>query len=80
MKETNLSPKAIREQEALKASTARLRAERLALEEKARALEALVERKEKFVQHLQQVLAESQTERQAIEAEYQRIQNAMPFH
>lgn len=78
MEEIELSPEAQREQNALKASTARLRSERLLLEEKARDLEALVRRKEQFVKRLQEVLAESQAERQAIEAEYQRIHSTTP--
>jgi hypothetical protein len=73
MEESELSPEAQRERQAVKESNVRLRAERLAWEERARALEALVLRKEEMVRRQQEFLAEIQAERQAIEAEYQRI-------
>ncbi len=73
MDKIELSPEAQREILAIKVSNARLRAERLVWEEKAKALEALVLRKEEMVRRQQEFLVEIQTERQAIEAEYQHI-------
>ena len=73
MNEIELSIEAKREILALKESNARLRAERLIWEEKAKALEALVLRKEEMVRRQQEFLAEIQIERQAIETEYQHI-------
>ena len=76
MEEIELSPKAQREQAALRAATERMRAERLELEAQNRALQALLEREERLAVHLREVLAASRAERQAIEAEKARILNA----
>ena len=73
MDEIELSPEAQREQAGLQAATERMRAERIAWEEKAKALEALVRRKEALVRRQQAFLAEIRAERQAIETEHQRI-------
>ncbi len=73
MEKCELSPEAQRERLAIQASNSHLHAERLAWEERARRLEALLSRKEEMVRRQQEFLAEIQAERQAIEAEYQRI-------
>ena len=73
MEQIQLSPKALREQAALQASTARMRIERLELEAENRELQALIEREEQLAAHLQEVLAASRAERQSIEAAKSRI-------
>jgi hypothetical protein len=73
MDENQLSAKAKRELQAVEKSNIRLHAERLQWEEKARALETLLRRKEEMVHRQQQFLAEIRAEKQAIDAEYQRI-------
>jgi len=78
MEEIQLSPQALREQAAIRASTQRMRAERLQLEEKVKALELLVERKERYLLHLHNILAEAEAERQEMNTEHQRIREMSP--
>ena len=73
MEEIELSPEAQREQVALRASTESMRQERLQLEAQTRELQSLIEREERLAAHLRAVLAESRAERQAIEAEKNRL-------
>ena len=78
MEEIELSEKAKREQAAIRASTQRMRAERIQLEEKVKALELLMERKERYLFHLQKILAEAEAERQEMNTEHQRIREMSP--
>ena len=57
----------------LRPATARLRVERERLEAQNRALQTVVQRKEAFAMRLRAVLAELETERQALDAELARI-------
>ncbi len=57
----------------LRPATARLRVERERLEAQNRALQAVVQRKEAFALRLRAVLADLETERQALDAELARI-------
>ena len=73
MEDIELSPEAQCEQAALKAATERMRIERLELEAQNHALQALIKREERLTAHLREVLTESRSERQSIEAEKSRI-------
>ena len=77
MEEIELSPKALREQAALRASTEQMRNERLQLEVYAEKLAALARRKETAIRRQQEFLAEIQAERQALKDEYRRLHNEM---
>jgi len=58
MEDIRLSPKVLREQAALRASTEQTRNERLQLEKYAEKLEALARRKEEVIHRQEQFLAE----------------------
>jgi len=78
MEEVKLSENAQAQEAAMEAATQRIRAERLALDEKNKALEALLHRKEQYLRHLEVVLAQAQAEKQALDAEHQRIREMSP--
>lgn len=80
MEEVKLSEKAIRQIDGLNATNERLHVEGLELEDRTRELEALALRKENMVRRYQEFLAEVRAERQAIEAEYQRIRGTSLSH
>ena len=73
MEDIELSPEAKRQVAALEATNERLLTEGMKLEARAQALEELTRRRENMVRRYQEFLAEIQTERQAIEAECQRL-------
>jgi hypothetical protein len=73
MEDTELSPEAKREQDALHASTERMRTERRELEAQNNALKALIERERRLATYLREAIATSRTERQAIESEKSRL-------
>jgi hypothetical protein len=80
MKEVKLSEQAKQQIAGLEATNERLLAEGLELEARTNELEALALRKENMVRRYQAFLAEIQTERQAIEADYQRLRRTSPAH
>ena len=73
MEEVELSDKAKQQISGLKAANERLLAQGLEFESRTTELEALALRKENLVRRYQDFLAGIQAERQAIEAEYERI-------
>lgn len=73
MEDTELSPEAQREQDALRASLQRMRMERLELEAQNNALQALIERERRLSLYLKEALSTSRAERQAIESEKSRL-------
>ena len=73
MEELELSAQAKQQIVGLKATNERLLAEGLELEARTQELEALAQRKANMVRRYQEFLADTQAERQAIEAEYQRL-------
>ena len=73
MEDVKLSEQAKQQIAGLKATNERLLVEGLELEARTQELEALAQRKANMVRRYQEVLADVQAERQAIESEYQRL-------
>ncbi len=80
MEEVKLSEKAKQQIAGLNATNDRLHVEGLELETGTKEMEALALRKENMVRRYQEFLAEVRDERQAIEAEYQRIRGTSLSH
>lgn len=80
MEEVDLSENAKQQIAGLNATNERLLAEGLELESRTAELEALAQRKENMVRRYQEFLAEVRAERQAIEAEHERIRRTSLSH
>ena len=68
-----LSEKAQREQDALQATNERLRLESIEMDAKIKALEEIARRKQDIIRRQEEFLAQIESERKAVEADYQRV-------
>lgn len=80
MEEVKLSAKAKRQIAALEKTNERLLADGLELEARAKVLEELIRREKLLLRREQEFFAEIDAERQALDAEYQRIHAGVPIH
>ena len=79
MEDIQLSPEAQRQDDALEATTQRLRAERSKIDAQNHALQALIEREDRLAADLQAFLDNYHRERQALDAEKSRVLSAVGF-
>jgi len=79
MEEIKLSAKAKRQIAGLEKTNERLLADGLELEARAKVLEELIRREKNLLRREQEIFAEIDAERQALDAEYQRIHVVSPL-
>ena len=73
MEEIELSEKARRSEEALDKTNERMRLESIQMDTKIKALEDIARRKQDIIRRQKEFLAQIEAERQAVEADYQRV-------
>ena len=78
MEEIKLSEKAQAQQAALEATNERMRLEAIQMDAKIKALEEIARRKQDIIRRQEELIAQIEAERKAVDEDYQRVRAMSP--